>query len=344
MSQSPKGRKLLVDELILFSFNIFRFLGWNPFDEHPSWREKLYWFIATSYAGLCLIKETIYLVLHVGDENAFLSLTNLAPCLGFVILALIKIGTIYGNRSTISKILSKLIILDTTNQLLDDEILRTSWILMRTLKHLFMSLIWIFNLMPIVVIIYCFCLDGSYNRQMPYLMWYPWNCLQPFVYEVCYAAVMWGAFTCSIGILSADLLFCTIINLVCLQFNALKRNINQIIAENSSGKMRKWINTHNELLQTVNDIEGIFSVSLLTDFTGSSFILCMVGFQTVVSCRLNFNCLRNLNFSIVALERRIGFVQVLFVSHLISGANFYNMLARTAVDKVSLLNFFFMLI
>lgn len=299
MSQSTKGRKLLVDELILFSFKIFRFLGWNPFDENPSWREKLYWFIATSYAGLCLIQESIYLALHVGDENAFLSLTNLTPCLGFVILALVKIATIYGNRSALGKILTKLITLDTTNQHFDDEILRTSWILMRTLKHLFMTLIWIFNLMPIVVIIYCFCLDGFYNRQMPYLMWYPWNCLQPFVYEVCYAVVMWGAFTCSIGILSADLLFCTIINLVCLQFNALKHNINQIITENSSRNLRKWINTHNELLQIVDKIEGIFSISLLTDFIGSSFILCMVGFQTVVSWSLFILNFRKFNFLIV---------------------------------------------
>lgn len=283
MSQATKGRKLLIDDLILFAFRVFRFLGWNPFDENPSWRAKLYWLLATSYAGLCLVQEFIYLTLHVKDENAFLNLTNLVPCLGFVTLALVKIGTVYGNREALRRLLTTLITLDTANLEFDSKVFRTSWMMMKALKLLFLTLIWIFNLMPVFVIIYCFCEDGSYHRQMPYFMWYPWDCLQPIVFEICYPVVMWGAFTCSVGILSADLLFCSIINLVCLQYKVLRCDIRKIINGDSKAKMRNWIDTHNELAQVVKEIERIFSKSLLTDFVGSAFILCLAGFQVVVS-------------------------------------------------------------
>lgn len=266
------------------AFKVYRFLGWNPFDNNSSTWSKVYFALAIFYTTLCLVQEIIYFVLHFGDENTFLSLTNLTPCMGFVALALVKVFTIYWNRKRLGKIVKKLESFQENHENKIKGIVKTSRLMMKSQTILFLVLIWIFNLMPLCVIVYWFVVDGSYHREMPYFMWYPWNCLQPFIYELCYTVVMWGAFSCSIGILSTDLMFCSIVILLCLRFNSLSDRIRQVVDSLDSRKLlRAWIVEHCELIKIVDEVAEIFSMSLLINFFGSTLILCLVGFQTIVS-------------------------------------------------------------
>lgn len=156
--------------------------------------------------------------------------------------------------------------------------------MMRIFTIFYMILIWIFNLMPFFVIIYYYFDDGSYRKHMPYFMWYPFDPLQPVVYEICYIAVMWAAFVCAIGILCADLMFCTIVTFMCLQFDLLSFTIKKIVNERLPKKtIKQWIEDHNELMKMIDEFEAVFSPSTLINFGASTFILCMVGFQAYVS-------------------------------------------------------------
>jgi odorant receptor len=147
-----------------------------------------------------------------------------------------------------------------------------------------MTLIWVFNLMPVFVIIYWYLADGSYQKKLPYFMWYPFDCFQPIVYEICYVVVMWGAFTCAVGILSSDLMFCAVTTLISMRFDVLKCKIRKVIDEKLTKKeFKKWIDDHNEIMMAVDEVERIFSVSILINFVGSSLTICLVGFQTFVS-------------------------------------------------------------
>lgn len=290
--------RVVHSDLIALSFKIYRFIRWNPIDETPSVCARSYFAFAVFYVVLCLIQELIYFVQHVGGKNSFLSLTNLAPCMGFVTLALVKTFTIYFNKESLKQIFKRLDSLCPNYVLVKrtERNLKTTKMMMKTLTFLYMALIWIFNLMPLFIIAYYFASDGSYRKQMPYFMWYPFDCLKPVVFEVCYAVVMWGALTCAIGILSTDLMLITIVALICLKFSILRCEIRRIIDEVlEREKLRKWIQDHNELMAIVDCVMKIFSVSLLIDFIGSSIIICLAGFQTIVS--LNYlNYLNYLNF------------------------------------------------
>lgn len=276
----------VVSEITSLTFWVFRFLGWNPIDDNPSFRAKFYFSIAITYAGLCFLQEATYFVQHIGGANSFLILTNVGPCTGFVALALVKVVMVYGNRRKLKRIVNRLeeLCLISTRKVDVTRTIIVSKRMMEVLTVFYFILIWIFNLIPLVVTIFYVVCDGSYRRDMPYLMWYPFDCQQPIVFEICYAIVIWGAFTCAVGIVSANLMISMIVAFICLQFNILRRRIRKIVQEESKSELlRRWINDHNELLQIIDEVEEIFSPGILINFLGSVFILCMVGFQTFVS-------------------------------------------------------------
>lgn len=287
-----KQQTKVVSEITTLTFWVFRFLGWNPLDDNPSFRAKFYFLIAITYAGLCFLQEATYFVQHIGGANSFLILTNVGPCTGFVALALVKVVMIYGNKGKLKRIVNRLesLCLESTLNIDVTGTIINSKKMMKTLTVFYFVLIWIFNLIPLVVIIFNVLYDGSYKKSMPYFMWYPWDCQQPIVFEICYAVVIWGAFTCAIGIISANLMFSMIVAFICLQFNVLRRRIRKIVQEKFKEELlRQWINDHNELMQIIHEVEEIFSPGILINFLGSVFILCMVGFQTFVSFN-NFIC------------------------------------------------------
>lgn len=267
-------------------YSTYQFLGWNLININPSFYAKFYFFVAVFYSGICLIQEFIYLAQNFGSENSFLTLTNCAPCLGFVTLALVKVSSIYRKRKVLKRLVDQFEVFSKENVQIwqKNSFVKTSIRIMKSLKVLYMILIWIFNLMPIFTMIYGWIVDGSYQKKFPYFMWYPFDCFQPVVYEICYVAVMWGAFTCAVCILSTDLMFCAILTFICVRFDFLRSKVRKIIDEKMPrGKLHEWVDDHNEIMTAVDEVEQTFSVSIIINFVGSSLIICLVGFQAFVS-------------------------------------------------------------
>lgn len=281
-----KKSNQVVSQFTSLTFRIYHHLGWNPIDEHPTFGEKFFFATATSYAFLCVVQECIWFVINLGGgTDTFLSLTNVAPCIGFVTLALVKIAAVYMNRATVKRIFEKLESLcwETRLTVENEKTIKTSLRMMKVLSVDYVILIWMFNLMPFVIIIIKFCTDGIYFKSMPYFLWYPWNVFDPLVYEICYIVLMWGGWICAIGILGTDLMFCMIVTFLNIQLISLGSEIKRIVRrEAPEVELRKWINDHNELLHMAEEIEGIFSWTILINFVGSPVILCLVGIQTIV--------------------------------------------------------------
>lgn len=275
---------LVISFLTGLTFKVYNFLAWNPLDEHPKIWMKAFFGAAMFYTATCLMQEVIYFVINLGAENSFLKMTDLAPCAGFTTLSCVKILTVYGNIKTVRRVFRTLESFIKAQPCRPHEIVFASRKLMKLLSVCYLTLIWIFNLAPLFLIIFYYFKDGSYHKRMPYVMYYPWDCNKPIYYELSYLVVTWGAFTSAVSILSTDLMFCNMVTFVCLRFEALRKKIRRIVnGEGSRRRLRHWIDDHNEVIAIVDEIEKIFSLSILINFLGSSLIICLVGFQTLVS-------------------------------------------------------------
>lgn len=257
---------LTVNDFTSIARKVFSCLQWNPYklrnsksNETLSFLKTFYFWISMIYAGVCMLQQLIYLALNFGDGNSFLELTNVAPCMGFSLLGLMKIFfVIYRNKNELTNVMAKMDSLFPRTQR-DQErygvkkVLRNLTLVMRSFSTLYMGLIWLFNLMPIFISIYLYFDEGViYHKQLPYIMWYPFDPLEPIVFEISYIVVMWGAFTCALSILSTDLLYCSVLTLLCLLFDILKMDLQQLNSKNRniiSKDLKKLIVFHNDLIE-----------------------------------------------------------------------------------------------
>lgn len=270
------------------TFKVYKLLAWNPLKETVTKLEIFYFTIAVFYGIVCFVQEIIYFFLHVGNENenSVLVLTNNLPCAGFVVLTMVKLYAVYFNRAKLKEIFKDLQELNDAALEKDNENLsfvRISRKMLKIFTVLFIILIWIFNLMPLVKMTTEVLNNEPFIRQLPYYMSYPFDVHQPFVYEICYAILTCGAFTDALGILTSDLLLCSFFTFICMQFVNLKIRLEAIINDKTMDEhMKTWIDDHNKLLSICDNIERIFSFSILVNFTGGSIIICLAGFQTTV--------------------------------------------------------------
>ncbi|CAO1409430.1 unnamed protein product [Diamesa tonsa] len=178
---------------------------------------------------------------------------------------------------------------------------------------MYMSLLWVFNLMPIYNAIYYYYVDGVvYHKELPYIMWFPFDPLQPIVYELSYFSSVWAGVTTALAVISTDLLYCSILTLLCMEFDILKKNFEEIQvkdAKKSFQEMKKLVSVHIDLIEFVTTMEDIFSVSLLINFIGSTMIICLVGFQ---ASALNSISLPMVKFCLFLLT---GLIQILLLCY-----------------------------
>ncbi|XP_001662355.3 odorant receptor 85c [Aedes aegypti] len=264
----------------------FDMIGITRYGEaRDTWKARLKQaFFWSSYANtiFCLIIEHIYFIKAAGNFTNFLELTALAPCIGFTALSIVKIMTIKLNEAKLNGILDRLSDLFPRSHL-DQDRYRTynynleSQMVMKSFSILYMILIWIFNLLPLVSMLVNYISTGILEKELPYFMWYWYDWHKAGYYEITFFHQNWGAFDSAVFNLSTDLLFCAIILLICLQFDILAYRLRH--AKGDYKELEQCVKLHQSVVELSNQLEGIFSPSILVNFVGSSVIICLVGFQ-----------------------------------------------------------------
>lgn len=240
------------------------YIGLIPFYDDPSindvkkyrYKHMIFW---TSFVILtiCLIGEFIYLFKGMGNFKNFLEITALAPCIGFVMLALTKMFAIWYNRPKLTELMNTLkqIYPNRKSQQKKWKVgkyCQSTNSLMFLFSTLYMILIWIFNFMPITITFYKLIKTGEYQRELPYFIWYPFDVYKTGIFEINYLIQVWAGFTAAAGILSADLLFCSVITQICMHFDILGCEIRRIIPGRSDKDYKNLIDLihrHNLLIK-----------------------------------------------------------------------------------------------
>ena len=109
--------------------------------------------------------------------------------------------------------------------------------------------------MPIYNAIYYYYVDGIvYYKELPFIMWHPFDPLQPILFELSYFSMTWSGFTTALAVVSTDLLYCSILSLLCMEFDILKRNFEEMQVKDSKQsleEMKKLVSNHIDLIELV---------------------------------------------------------------------------------------------
>ncbi|XP_037904907.1 putative odorant receptor 92a [Hermetia illucens] len=82
--------------------------------------------------------------------------------------------------------------------------------------------------------------------------------------------------------ISADILMCCIVTQLAMNFDMISREVRKFEPSGTEGDLeflRRLIRKHQVLLRVSEELNSIFSPSILFNFLASSLIICLVGFQ-----------------------------------------------------------------
>lgn len=250
-----------VNDFTSVALKYARVNGWMSYklaSENLGYLKLAYFWASQINMGMSLIQGMSYFLMNLHDPAKIMEITNLGPCMGMVILAMMKMYVIYRNKDEITILMEKL---DTLypKTLKEQQkhgvkkVLEQLKFIMIGFSIMYMSLIWIFNLMPIYNAIYYYYIDGIiYYKELPFIMWYPFDPLQPIVFELCYISSTWAGFTTALAVISTDLLYCSILTLLCMEFDILKTNFEEMQVKNSKEsfeEMKKLVSVHIDLIK-----------------------------------------------------------------------------------------------
>lgn len=184
--------------------------------------------------GLCFLGEIINLSIAFRDMVNFVKTIEIVLCIGFILLAFVKIGTIVYHKSTFTWLMGELAKLF-PRTMMEHVAFRTDFYvkktrdLMRLYAWILMIMIWLFNFYPMIQAFFNrFAKEGQWRLEFPYPVWYPFNPNVSGLFEVVYASQLWAAYTAAASMLAADLLLCGVAIQVCMQFDHLAERLRRM--------------------------------------------------------------------------------------------------------------------
>lgn len=145
-----------------------------------------------------------------------------------------------------------------------------------------------FNLMPLLSAIMRILFgDGVYQLELPFHFWTPFDQKRRFVQEAFYVFAVWCNFTNFTVTFTTDILYGTVLTGLNIQFRILGKRISELDLKSPpkllKRKMVAIIENHNELILLSDLAEEAFTSSVLVCFVTGTLILCLAGFQLMVS-------------------------------------------------------------
>lgn len=219
-------------------------IGMVPYMMDPL-KSKIYYFVKNLYfwssfcvLSLLVVGEIIYLINGIGNYTNFLEMTALAPCVGLCFMGLAKSATIWGNRSKITHIVRELkeIFPKTKNEQIKWNVkkyLAETNKLILVFVTAYVSAVAAFNFVPFIKSMNVYIRDGNYPKEFPYFIWYPFDPYSEGWFGINYVIQMWAGFTATFGSVGPDVLFCSIVTQICLQYDILSKKLLAYVPENS---------------------------------------------------------------------------------------------------------------
>lgn len=278
-------------EMFSLSHFFYKTIGILPLfhDATTSWLWSLFFWFSFINLTLSYIAEWIYLFTALGTFGSFLQLTDLAPCMCFVTLAINAMVVILRRRKRIVKVITTLEEIFPA----DAEDQRVQYIpekkrqfdrLLFTFSGAFLSLITTFNFIDFGVTLIGFFKSGVWKKDLPYFLWYPFDEYDDRYFPYIYLHQTWAGFTTVFAIMAEIFLIGALVLQFCIQFERISMSIKEYRPNRSTDTrfLREIIAQHNYILNNAQEFADIISGTLFILHTCSSLIICCAGFQVVV--------------------------------------------------------------
>lgn len=242
-----------------------------------------FWNLFIAYVG-----EWLYVFTSIGEFSSFLQLTALAPCIGFVTMALNHMMLVHRHRKLVVGTITMLEQQFPTT-LADQEaqqIVEKKRELDRFLfgfSGVFVLFITTLNYISLIAALVNYFKVGVFEKQLPYFIWYPFNAFDDRWYNYMYLHQSWAGFTTIFAMLAELFLIGTTVLQFCIQFERIAISIREYRPNKETNQqfLSRTIAQHSFILDRADEFVNIISATLFLHYMLSSMIICFAGFQVM---------------------------------------------------------------
>lgn len=227
------SKLISLEEFLDTSTKIFDIFGMRVVrtSPEPNLIQKLYGGISVVCLVMIVSQVMIFSYVHMGEEGCFLPITFDFSCIGIGVLTYLKVYMVCFNKHNV--LLESIDMLDKfypkTSHEQDKYRVKKHFDVLRlhslSYKVLMPILSSVFSLSEILISIFKFLfISGFFERNLPYFVWFPFGFTGkgPIAFEVNYAIAVTAAFFCGLIVLAIDLLYCSLLTVLCMEFEMLK--------------------------------------------------------------------------------------------------------------------------
>ncbi|XP_061729083.1 putative odorant receptor 92a isoform X1 [Cydia pomonella] len=246
--------------------------------------------------------EILWIIQGARHGKSLIELTYIAPCTTFCILANIKALSLLLNDDKVKQLFKQL--RDMENNInIGDEIVKKKIVaeekkflraVIKALSVVNALTLILFSVSPVLFMGLEYKKSGQIELVLPFLIVYPFNPYDIKYWPFVYMHQIWSANLVVTQFAGTDCLFYTCCTSICTQFRLLHHDIETIIPERNFGenefleKFKKLATRHEGIMQSVIQLESIYTKSTLFNFVSSSFLICLTGFNVTAIGDIGF--------------------------------------------------------
>lgn len=236
-----------------------------------------------------------FCVLTLGDKEGFLMVTHDISCIGFATLTFMKFYVMFSlKKDELVDVLNRLDALFPKTNYEQEKYEVKKYVRTHRLQDFaytwpMFGTFFLFNISGLLFpIIRYFIIDGVYIRRLQYYYIFPAGITgeEPGVFEVYYIFGSAGSFGIVFLLLAIDLMYCSIMAVLCLEFDILNHKFRTFNPKFTQTDIRILVQEHYELLDITDKLDEVFAVCMLYNFAGSVFVICLTAFQATVCSKV----------------------------------------------------------
>lgn len=253
-------KTIVLEDFMILSTRIFNLFGlkMTSFTRDPDLSHTVFKYISVCCVFLLVGQAYVYILVHFGGEGMFLVFTYNLSCIGFGFVLALKVYMLgVRHRDPLQEVIDRLDEAfpkssERQTKYGTQKYLKLLSVQNGTYGVLMVMLFAYFNFSDILTAIFKFIfIGGDYEKNFTLFMWFPfgYDGKAPVVFEIFYTISVWSGFTCLTINLAFDLMYCSLLAILCMRFEMLKKDFEDFNKDGSKKDLNQLIKDHYELIR-----------------------------------------------------------------------------------------------